>query len=142
MKVRIVRIEKDLPLPAYQTGGAAAFDFYTREAATIPPGGGAMLGTNLIIEVPEGHALVLAARSSLTYKKGLAFRSGIGIVDQDYHGPADEIKMNVYNFTDAPVSVARGERMGQGMIMPIAKAEWEETEQLKEESRGGFGSTG
>jgi dUTP pyrophosphatase len=142
MKVRIVRIEKDLPLPRYETAGAVAFDLYTRQAATIPPGEMAMLGTNLIIGVPDGHALVIAARSSLSKKKGLAFRNGIGIIDQDYHGPEDEVRMLVWNFTDTPVSVERGERLAQGMILPIAKAEWEEVESIKEESRGGFGSTG
>jgi dUTP pyrophosphatase len=142
MKVRIVRIEKDLPLPEYHTEGAVAFDMYTREAATIAPGESALLPTNFIIQVPEGYALVLAARSSLGKKKGLTLVNGIGVIDQDFHGPADELGIFVKNFTDAPVTVERGERLAQGLIVPIAKAEWEEVESIKEESRGGFGSTG
>lgn len=141
MKVRIARIEKDLPLPAYQTGGATAFDLYSREAATVPPGEMTMLGTNVVIEVPVGHTLVIAARSSLSRKKGLAFRNGIGIIDQDYNGPEDEIRMLVWNFTSEPVSVERGERLAQGLIVPIARAEWEEVDAMSQESRGGFGST-
>jgi dUTP pyrophosphatase len=142
MKIKIVRIEKDLPLPEYKTEGAVAFDLYTRDAATIAPKDSALLRTNLIVEVPEGHALVLAARSSLGPKRGLIMRNAIGIIDRDYHGPEDEIKLFVYNFTSEPVSIERGERLAQGLILPVARAEWEEVSEMKEESRGGFGSTG
>lgn len=142
MKVRIIRIEKDLPLPEYKTEGAVAFDIYTREAAVIAPGEMKFLPTNLIIEVPAGHALIIAARSSLGPKKGLRGVNGIGIVDQDFHGPQDELRMLLNNFTSEPVSVERGERLCQGLIVPIAKPEWEEVESIKKDSRGGFGSTG
>ena len=141
MKVRIVRVEKDLPLPEYKTDGAVAFDFYTREAATIAPGEDALLKSNLIVEVPVGHALIITPRSSTSSKKGLEFRN-IGVVDQDFHGPGDEIKLHVHNFTSDPVAVERGERLAQGLIVPIAKAEWDEVESIKEGSRGGWGSTG
>lgn len=141
MRVKIVRIEKDLPLPEYKTQGAVAFDFSTRVDALIAPHACAILPSNLIIEVPAGYALVMPHRSSL-HKKGLSSVNGIGVIDQDYHGSKDEIGILVYNFTDAPVAVKRGDRLAQGLIVPIAKAEWEEVEQIKEESRGGFGSTG
>ena len=142
MKVRIVRIEKDLPLPEYKTEGAVAFDIYTRESRTIAPDELVLLPTNLIVEVPPGHALIMSARSSLGRKKGLIMVNGIGVVDQDFHGAEDEMRLLVKNFTAAPVSVERGERLAQGWIMPVAKAEWDEVEVIKEESRGGFGSTG
>jgi len=143
MKIRIVRIEKDLPLPEYQTEGATAFDLYSREEANIAPRELRLLPANLIIEVPEGYVLVLAARSSLAKKKGLVLRNGIGVIDQDYHGPEDEIRIMVYNFTDEPVTVARGERIAQGLILPMARAEsFEEVESIKKQSRGGFGGTG
>ena len=142
MKVRIVRIEKDLPLPDYHTEGAVAFDMYTREARTIAPGEMVMLPANLIIEVPAGHALIVASRSSLGRKKGLELVNSIGVVDQDFHGPDDECKLFVRNFTDAPVAVERGERLAQGLIVPVAKAEWDEVDTIKETSRGGWGSTG
>ena len=142
MKVKIVRVDPSLPLPEYKTEGAAAFDMYSREDAVIAPKELTLLPSNFIIQVPQGHALLLAARSSLGKKKGLALRNGVGVVDQDYHGPEDEIGILVYNFTESPVTVARGERIAQGIIAPIVRAEWEEVASIKDASRGGFGSTG
>lgn len=142
MKIKIVRIDKSLPLPEYQTSGAVAFDIYSREAAVIQPKELKILPSNLIIEVPQGHALVLAARSSLGKKKGLVLRNAIGVIDQDFHGPNDEIGIMVFNFTQDAVSVERGERIAQGMIVPVARAHWEEVDIIKADSRGGYGSTG
>ena len=142
MKVRIVRVDKTLPLPQYQTGGAVAFDMYSREEAVIAPREMRILPSNFIIEVPEGYALIMAARSSLAPKKGLILRKGIGVFDNDFHGPQDEMRIVVYNFTDQTVEIARGERLAQGLIMPVEKVTWEETDIIKEESRGGFGTTG
>lgn len=142
MQVKIVRIEKDLPLPSYQTEGAAAFDLYSRIAYTFAPQETKLLPANLIVEIPKGYALILAARSSLGRKKGLILRNGIGIIDQDYHGPEDELGMLLHNATNEPVPVERGERLLQGMFVPIGIAEWLEVDQIETESRGGFGSTG
>lgn len=141
MRVRIVRVDKTLPLPEYKTEGAVAFDFYARENTFIQPNTVQPVPTNLIIEVPKGHALIIAARSGLEKNKGLMLKA-IGIIDQDFHGPADELIVRVHNFTDSPVAIERGERIAQGLIVPIEKAEWEEVEKIKEESRGGFGTTG
>lgn len=141
MKVKIVRVDATLPLPEYQTSGAVAFDMYTREDAVIAPKSLSALPSNLIIAVPEGYFLLIASRSSAP-KKGLMTPHGIGVIDQDYHGPNDEIKIQMYNYTDQPVEIKRGDRIAQGLILPIMKAEWEEVSVIKEESRGGFGSTG
>lgn len=143
MKVRISRVDPALPLPAYHTAGAVAFDIYSREDAVVPPHECMLVPTNLVIEVPEGYALIVAPRSGL-FKKGLTGRNGIGVIDQDYHGPDDEVRLVLYNFTDAPVPVTRGDRLAQGFIVPIEKAEWEEVPRgaRKSDSRGGFGSTG
>jgi dUTP pyrophosphatase len=142
MDIKIVRIDKNLPLPEYQTEGAVAFDMYSREDAVVAPGELALLPSNFIIQVPSGYALVVAARSSTAKKKGLVLGNGIGIIDEDYHGPEDEIKILVRNFTDHPVKIERGERLAQGLIVPIEKAIWQEVPAIKDESRGGFGTTG
>ena len=142
MKIKITRIDKTLPLPEYKTPGAVAFDMYSRQEAVVAPKELKMLPSNFIIEVPAGFALIIAARSGLAPKKGLALRNGIGIIDQDYRGPKDEIHILVYNFTDTPVEITRGERLAQGLILPVKKAEWEEVEVTEKESRGGFGTTG
>jgi len=142
MEIQIKRIEKDLPLPAYQTKGAVAFDLYTRIDKVIYPKTIEKLPSNLIIQVPENHALIIANRSSLAVKRGLTLANNIGIVDQDYCGPKDEIHLHLYNFTDKPIFVKRGERLCQALIIPIEKATFKETEQIAANSRGGFGTTG
>jgi dUTP pyrophosphatase len=141
MKVKIIRVDKTLPMPEYKTSGAVAFDLYSREKATIMAGAIVVLPSNFVIQVPEGYCLMLASRSS-TIKKGLAMVNGVGIIDQDFHGPADEFKLPMQNVTSLPITVERGERIGQGLIIPIMKPEWEEVDKIKDESRGGFGTTG
>lgn len=141
MKVKIKRIDGSLPLPAYATDGSVAFDLFAREATKINPGEIALVPANVIIETPKGYALVLALRSSTPRKKGLLKPHGVGIIDQDYCGEGDELKIQVYNFTDKLVIVERGERIAQGMFVKIEKNEWEETDKMGK-TRGGFGSTG
>lgn len=130
-----------MPMPEYQTPDSVAFDLYSREDIKIEPHGRATAPSNLIIEVPKGHFLMIAARSSLS-KKGLILSNGIGIIDQDYHGRDDEIGILLYNLSEQPVEIKRGERIAQGLILPIETAEWQEVEEIKKDSRGGFGSTG
>ncbi|MEK7093748.1 MAG: dUTP diphosphatase [Patescibacteria group bacterium] len=141
MKARIVRIDKTLPLPEYKTEGAVAFDLYTREKMDIPSKTIAYAPSNIIVEVAPGYVLMVAARSGL-HKKGLSLANGVGIIDQDFHGPEDEIKIALYNFSDAMVSVEKGDRLAQAMFVPVEKGSWEEVVQIKEVSRSGFGSTG
>ena len=141
MRIKIKRIDKSLPLPQYQTPGSVGFDISSRINAVINPGEITILPANLIVEVPIGHALILSARSSLA-KNGLKLANGVGIIDQDYHGPKDEIGILVHNFTHAPVEIKKGDRLAQALIMPVEQVEWEEIKEIKTESRGGFGSTG
>ena len=91
--------------------------------------------------IPAGHVLGVFARSSTPLKRGLMVANGVGLVDSDYCGPSDEIKIEVYNFTLTPVSIKKGDRLAQGVIMPFVRAEWQETATTAP-SRGGFGSTG
>ena len=142
MKVRIKRIDKSLPMPEYQTNGAAAFDLYARVDTTIEPQSLGYIPTNLIIESPEDHVLILASRSS-SPKKGLLIPHGMGVIDSDYCGDTDEILFQVLNFTHSPVTVKRGDRIGQGMFLKLSRARtWHEQESMDKKSRGGFGSTG
>ena len=67
---------------------------------------------------------------------------GIGIVDRDYSGPEDEIRLQVFNFTDQSVEVKKGERLAQGIFLKADKVQWEEVKEMRPKSRGGFGSTG
>ncbi len=142
MEINIKRIDTSLPLPEYQTKGAVAFDLYARTDEIIPARSIALIPTNFIIKTPEGYMLMLTARSSLAKKKGLMMGNGVGTIDQDYCGDEDELKLNLYNFTDNEVKVEKGERLAQGIFVKIDRAEWNEVESMNAESRGGFGTTG
>ncbi len=141
MHVRIKRIDPTLPLPTYQTNGSVAFDLYSRIDTTVAPKTIVRIPTNIIVQTPEHYMLVVVPRSSTPQRKGLSIPQGIGIVDQDYCGPNDEILLQFYNFTDSSVSIERGERLGQAAFIRIDKAEFSE-EEIAAESRGGYGSTG
>lgn len=102
----------------------------------------ALLPTGVAVATPVGYMLVVTARSSTARRKGLSVPHGIGVIDQDYCGDGDEILCQVYNFTQAPVSVRRGERVAQGIFVRVDRAEWDEVQTMDAPSRGGFGSTG
>ncbi|MFA6603748.1 MAG: dUTP diphosphatase [Patescibacteria group bacterium] len=141
INLEISRIDPTLPLPTYATPGSVAFDIYAREETAIAPAKLALIPSNLIVRVPEGYVLLLASRSSTPLKKGLLTPHGIGIVDQDFCGPTDEMKVQVYNFTAAEVVIKRGERIAQALVLPVAKCDLVEVE-MTGASRGGYGSTG
>ncbi len=86
--------------------------------------------------------LLMASRSSTPIKKGLTLGNGVGTIDNDFCGPEDELKVQVYNFTENPVTVERGERIAQGVFVRIDKGDWEEVEEMTAPTRGGFGTTG
>jgi dUTP pyrophosphatase len=143
LTVRIHRLDPAVSLPRYETDGAAGFDLAASTDMTIAPGTIALVPTGLVIQVPPGHFLGVFARSSTPLKRGLMVANGVGVIDEDYCGPKDEVKIQVLNFTQAPVDVKRGDRIAQGLLIPVARASWqEETGDLRSGSRGGFGATG
>lgn len=142
MKVKIRRSDPSIQLPEYQTKHAAAFDIAAGEDKTIQSGEIVFIHTGLYVEAPEGYFLALFSRSSTPKHKHLMFPHSVGIVDPDYSGPDDEILIQVYNFTDGIVEVKKGDRIAQGIFLPINRVEWEEVDRLRGATRGGFGSTG
>lgn len=142
MKVKIKRIDKSIPLPVYETDGAVGFDISAREDFTVRPKEIVLVPSNIIVEVPKGYMLIVASRSSTPRKKGVMQPHGFGIIDHDYCGPEDEIKIQVYNFTDGAVEIKKGDKIAQGVFVRIDKFGWEEIDEIKVKSRGGFGSTG
>ena len=143
LKVRITRLLDGVTLPTYQTEGSAGFDLAASVAMTVAPGQVTLVPTGLVMEVPPGHFLGVFARSSTPIKRGLMVANGVGIVDSDYCGPKDEIKIEVYNFTSAEVRIEAGDRLAQGVILPFVRAEWDEQRSAaRTADRGGFGSTG
>ena len=141
MKVRIKRLDKDLPLPRYETDGSVGFDLLCRESVTIAPQTVALIPANVIVETPPGYMLMVTLRSSTPRKQGLLIPHGVGIIDQDYCGEGDEIQIQIYNFTGQAVTVERGDRIAQGIFVRVDTAEWSEVSEMSSETRGGFGST-
>ena len=139
--IKIKRFDKELPLPAKQTEGAAAFDLTARETVEILPGTVGMVNLNIAVETPPGYFMLVASRSSV-HKRGLMKPNGIGIIDPDYSGDDDEIRGSYYNFTDKPVIIEKGERIAQAVFVPIASFEWKEVDKMEGKNRGGFGTTG
>src|SRR6187401_3588311 len=142
LPVRLRRLDAAVPLPAYQTPGAAGFDLAASADVLIAPGTIALVPTGLIIEVPAGHFLGIFARSSTPLKRGLLVANGVGVIDPDYSGPNDEVRVQVLNFTQADVQVRRGDRLAQGIVLPAPRVTWEDVEAIRSATRGGFGATG
>lgn len=141
MNARIRRMDKSLPLPEYKTEEAAGFDLSARITITIPPGAVGYVPLNVAIEPPEGYYVTLAARSSL-HKRGLMPATGTAIGDRDFSGNEDEYTAALYNFTDADVTIEKGDRIMQAVISPVIHVELEEVEDMGRKNRGGFGTTG
>ena len=142
MTLTITRLSPTVPMPAYATEGAAAFDLAASADVVVPPHAIALVPTGLVVAVPAGHFLAILARSSTPLKRGLMVANGMGVVDSDYCGPADEVKIQVINVTDLPVRVAAGDRLAQGMVLAAPRVTFEEVAATGKASRGGFGSTG
>ncbi len=142
MRLKITRLDPTVPLPGYGTSEAAGFDLAASHDIVVQPGQIALIRTGLVIEVPTGHFLGIFARSSTPLKRGLLVANGVGVVDPDYSGPNDEIKIQVLNFTQSEVRVQRGDRLAQGIVLAAPQVTWEEVGQIREVTRGGFGVTG
>jgi dUTP pyrophosphatase len=142
LSIRIRRLHSGIRLPAYETSGAAGFDLAAARDVTIEPGAVRLVPTGLVIEVPQGFFLGIFARSSTPLKRGLLVANGVGVVDSDYCGPEDEVKIAVMNFTAAAVQIKAGDRIAQGIVLAAPRVSWEEVDELAATSRGGFGGTG
>ena len=141
LQVTIKRVDTDLPLPTYATAGSVGFDLLCREDTEIAPRTLELIPGNVIVRVPAGYMLMLTLRSSTPLRKGLIIPNGVGIIDQDYCGEGDELKVQVFNFREEAVLVRRGERIAQGIFIPVMRVTWDEVDEMGK-GRGGFGSTG
>jgi len=140
--IQIKKLDPSIQIPEYQTNGSVGFDLAASQEVTINPGEIQLIPTGLVVKVPVGLMLMLVSRSSTPRKKGLTKPHSIGIIDQDYCGETDELKIQVYNFTNQPVKIQKGDRIAQGIFVPVVKAQFIEVDSHNQESRGGFGSTG
>lgn len=133
----------DLPLPAYETPGAAGMDLRAALEAPLKlaPGARALVPTGLCMAIPPGFEGQVRPRSGLALRHGITCLNSPGTVDSDYRG---EIRVILANLGDAAFEITRGERIAQFVIAPVARAVWQPTEELDPTTRGsgGFGSTG
>lgn len=141
LTVAFKRFDTDLPVPEYKTTGAAAFDLYAREETTIEAGNIGYIPLNIAIQLPEEYWALVSARSSL-HKRSLMLANGIGVGDYDFRGPNDEYKAPVFNFSGTDVTIERGERVVQMIIMHRHPVSLVELKELDGADRGGFGTTG
>jgi len=143
LHVPILRLDPDLPAPAYARPGDAGADLRAREAVTLAPGGGrALVPTGIAIALPPGTAGFVQPRSGLALKHGVTCLNSPGLIDCGYR---DELKVILVNLDPTePFEVRRGDRIAQLVIQRVEEASFAEVDDLGESARGtgGFGSTG
>lgn len=141
--IKVKKLNENAIIPTYGTEFSAGADLYALpgETVTIEPHKTVMIHTGLAMEIPEGYAGLIFARSGLASKRGLAPANKVGVVDPDYRG---EFMVALHNHTDEPREVEGGERIAQLVIVPFIQGSFETVEELSDTKRGegGFGSTG
>ena len=140
--------DRSLPLPTYQTAGAAGADLCAnfpaeaREAGlTLEPMGRAICPTGLRVAIPEGFEMQVRPRSGLATKLGITVTNTPGTSDSDYRGP---LGVSLINLGTEPYTVRHGDRVAQVIVAPVVRAAFDVVDALDDTTRGtgGFGSTG
>ena len=143
LTVRSVRLDPDLPLPAYARVGDAGIDLVARQAATIGAGGGrAMVATGIAVELPAGWAGFVLPRSGLAARHGITCLNSPGLIDSGYR---DELRVVLVNHDpSAAYEVQRGDRIAQLVVQRVGTVRWDEALALSDSERGtgGFGHSG
>ena len=143
MNIRVKILRRGALLPTYGTASAAGADLYAwlEQDITVAPGETAFIPTGIALEVPDGCAGLIYARSGLACKKDLAPANKVGVIDSDYRG---EIIVALHNHGRQARIIESGERIAQFIITPVLTPAYEIVEELSETGRGsgGFGSTG
>lgn len=142
-KIPVKRLRPNAVLPTYGSACAAGADLYAclEGPALIEPGQTVLIPTGLAMEIPEGYAGLIYARSSLGTKRGLAPANKVGVIDSDYRG---EFMVALHNHGGSAQTVENGERIAQLVITPVFTPGFTEVDTLSDTQRGagGFGSTG
>jgi len=137
--------DPSLPLPAYETAGAAGADLRAnlpdRSSVTLVPGARALVPTGLRLDIPQGYEVQIRPRSGLALKHGITLPNSPGTIDSDYRGPLGVIVMNA---GEADFTIKHGDRIAQMVVAPVLQAQFTLVRALSETERGsgGFGSTG
>ena len=143
IKINVKKLQGGAMIPAYGSAGSAGADLCAvlPAALTISPGETVMIPTGLALEIPEGFAGLVCARSGLSTKKGVAPANKVGVIDSDYRG---EIIVALFNHGASAAVISPGERIAQILIVPVYTADFLTVDALDATVRGdgGFGSTG
>ncbi len=143
LKVHITLDAEGLPLPAYETAGAAGMDLRAAiaEPVTLAPGERTLITTGLRLEIPEGYEGQVRPRSGLASRHGITLLNTPGTIDSDYRGL---VQVVVINLGQEPFTIHRGDRIAQLILAPVTRVTVEAVDDLAETERGegGFGSTG
>jgi dUTP pyrophosphatase len=141
VKVRVVRLDPELPLPAYARTGDAGLDLVARQPVTLAGGEWAVVPTGIAVELPEGWAGFVLPRSGLAARHGLTCLNAPGLIDSGYR---DEIRVVLVNHSAVAYGVARGDRIAQLVVQPVHRVTWEPVDALagSERGTGGFGHSG
>ncbi len=141
MEILLRRLDPDLPVPRYAHAGDAGVDLYARETVRLAPGERATVPTGVAVAIPEGHAGLVTPRSGLAHRQGISLVNAPGVVDSSYRG---EIKVVLVNLGQEPVTLERGERIAQLVVVQVAEQTFAAVDELPKSGRGdgGFGSTG
>lgn len=145
LKIKRLAHSEGLPLPAYETAGAAGMDLCAAvpeaESLVLAPRQRLLVPTGLVIELPARHEGQVRPRSGLAIKHGISLVNTPGTIDEDYRG---EVKVPLINHGDVDFVITRGMRIAQLVIAPVVQVQVEEALELSESDRGagGFGSTG
>lgn len=141
MRIPLKRLDMDLAVPGHAHPGDGGVDLYAREDVELDPGERRLVPTGVAVAIPEGYAGLVTPRSGLAMKHGIGVVNGPGLVDSGYRG---EIRVILVNHGTEPVTLARGDRIAQLVVVPVAVQEYVEVDDLPPSSRGsgGFGSTG
>ena len=138
---------RDVPDPEYKTSRAAGFDLAIAENATLWPGEANVFPTGLIIQAPPSHMLLVTPRSSTFRKWGVHLGNTVGIVDEDFCGPDDELMLYLYRpekdaLGAGPRTIPAGTRLAQGIFVPVTQGAFIQQDEAIAATRGGWGSTG
>lgn len=144
IKVSFKKLNANATVPSYGSKSAAGADIYActdGENIVIAPGETKMVHTGIALEIPEGYAGLVYARSGIATKRGLAPANKVGVIDSDYRG---EIMVSLHNHSSDVQEITDGERIAQLVIAPYLAVEFSQVDELSDTERGsgGFGSTG
>lgn len=138
MQIRFKRLHPDAVAPTKAHPNDAGFDLAAPSQVTIPADSRLLIATGIAVEIPPGFCGLVTGRSGNTIRRGLVGQ--LGIIDCGYHG---DIGVMAFNTTAEPITLVRGERIGQLVIVPIPDATLVEDGNFETADRlGGFGSTG